>query len=93
MAIHIIAYDLHKTGQNYECLKTKLEKYPACWHMQGSVWVIKSSKSPTIIRDELASCLDSNDNLLVAKLHGDAAWRGFATKWSSWLKSALEAYA
>jgi CRISPR/Cas system-associated endoribonuclease Cas2 len=91
MAAYIVTYDLHKSGQNYACIKEKLESYPSSWHMQGSVWIIKSSKNANSIRDDLTSCLDQNDNLLVAKLHGEAAWYGFGTKGSDWLKSLLEA--
>lgn len=89
MAAYIVAYDLKKVGQNYSCITKKLEAYPTHWHMQGSVWIIESTKTATQIRDELIACLDQNDNLMVAQLSGQAAWNGFTDKASVWLKSLL----
>ena len=92
MAAYIVTYDLHQTGQNYECIKKKLETIPKHWHMQGSVWVIETEQTAVQLRDSLLSCLDSNDNLLVALLAGEAAWRGFKDNGSKWLKTLLSAY-
>lgn len=92
MAAYIVTYDLKKSGQNYTCITGKLEKYPAYWHMQGSVWIIESTKTAAQIRDDLVACLDQNDNLFVGKLSGEAAWQGFTTKGTNWLKSLLEKF-
>ena len=89
MAAFIIAYDLNKSGQNYTCVKAKLEAYPRHWHMQGSVWIIESSSGASAILDDLKSCLDSNDDLFVGKLSGQAAWHGL-TNGSQWLKNLLQ---
>lgn len=89
MAAYIVTYDLQKAGQNYHCLKEKLENFPRHWHMQGSVWIIESGKTAHSIRNDLMSCLDRNDNLLVAKLQGEAAWSGFKPNESEWIKSIL----
>lgn len=89
MATIIISYDLHKSGQNYDCISEKLKGYPTHWHMQQSVWLIKTDKSVTTVRDHLKTCLDSNDKLFVAKLTGAAAWHGLSDKGSKWLKSQL----
>jgi hypothetical protein len=37
----------------------------------------------------LQQYIDSNDELLVAKLSGEAAWTGFSDKCSNWLKENL----
>ena len=90
MSAYIVSYDLYKTGQNYECLKMKLEAYPVHWKMQLSVWVIETSQSATQVRDGLKGCLDANDKLFVGKLSGEAAWSGYTDNGSSWLKLLLE---
>ncbi len=88
MSGFIVSYDLHKSGQNYECLKRKLESYAKHWHMQGSVWIISSDQTAAQVRDYLNPCLDSNDNLFVGKLSG-AAWNGFIDAAGTWLKSVI----
>lgn len=91
MATYIVTYDLHQQGQNYDCIHKKLKDYGTHWHVQGSVWIIKTTQSAVEVRDHLAPCLDSNDKLIVAKLSGEAAWRGYGDKISEWLKSCLNA--
>lgn len=93
MAAYIVTYDLMKQGQNYDCLCKKLEEYPTHWHAQGSVWLIQTSLSAVQVRDDLASCLDSNDKLIVARLQGEAAWQGYGEQINSWLKGLLTAKA
>lgn len=88
MACHIITYDLKKQGQNYECLSEKIKSYGTWAHLQGSVWIVKSDKKSSEIRDHLKACLDENDQLFVAKLTGEAAWTGHADR-SDWLKKHL----
>lgn len=90
MAAYIVTYDLKQVGQNYTCITKKLEAYPVHWHMQGSVWIVQTSKTAAQIRDDLAGCLYQNDNLFVARLQGEAAWKGFSDNAGSWLKSQLE---
>ena len=89
MAAYIVSYDLHKQGQNYDCIIKKLEAYPSHWHMQQSVWIVVTNDNASKIRDNLAPCLDSNDKLFVGKLSGEAAWKGLSDKGSKWLKEVL----
>jgi CRISPR associated protein Cas2 len=85
----VVTYDLKQQGQNYTCIIKKLEAYPNHWHMQGSVWILRSPDTAAQIRDNLKSCLDANDNLFVGRLSGEAAWWGFTEAGGTWLKDAL----
>lgn len=89
MKSYIIVYDLHKEGQNYDCLHEKLKKYTVNWHIQRSVWIVATDQKSKQIRDNLKSCLDSNDKLFVGKLNGEAAWHGYSQKVTDWLKKYL----
>lgn len=89
MASYIVTYDLHEQGQRYDCVVKKLRAYGTYFHMQGSVWIIVSSKAAKEIRDDLKSCLDSNDKLFVARLTGEAAWAGYDSEDGKWLRENL----
>ncbi len=89
MAALLVAYDLKKVGQNYDCITKKLKAYASHWHMQGSVWVIQTEETAVQVRDKLRLCLDSNDNLFVARLT-ETAWEGFDAAATKWLKSVIE---
>jgi hypothetical protein len=54
-----------------------------------STWIIRHPGSATTIRDDLKLYVDSNDEILVVKLSGEAAWCGFNKEGSSWLKKHL----
>ena len=89
MATYVVAYDLHKHGQNYAGITKKLEGYGTYWHCQGSVWIIVSSKSAEQVRDDLLTVLDENDKLVVIKLAREAAWKGYNQEITDWLQQNL----
>jgi len=87
MGAYVIAYDLRQQGQNYTCVTKKLSDLGA-WHMQGSVWILKTDSTAVQIRDHLLPCLDSNDKLFVGKLSA-AAWQGLGDQAGTWLRSII----
>ena len=89
MATYIVTYDLHKSGQNYECLSKKLKAYGTYFHIQGSVWIIVTSSTAKEVRDNLKPCLDGNDKLLVVKSANVGAWFGYNHSDSKWLNDNL----
>ena len=90
-ASYMIGYDLNKPIQNYTDLINAIKKVGSnWWHCLDSTWIVKTDKTAAQIRDELTPHIDQqNDELLVAKLTGDAAWTGFDTDCSNWLKNNL----
>lgn len=87
MASYLVTYDLIKR-KNYPELIAALEKYPY-WHCLGSSWIVKSDASSSAIRDNLKQHTDEDDKLLVVKLTGEGAWRGFDKICSQWLLNNL----
>ena len=90
MATYMIGYDLNRPGQDYSTLIDDIKSIGSpWWHHLESTWLVVTSKSEVQIRDQLKHRLDRNDELLVAKLSGDAAWIGFSDEGSKWLKDNL----
>lgn len=90
MATLLIGYDLNRPAQNYDGLIDKIKSYGAWWHHLDSTWLIKTSKTPVEVRDGLATIIDSDDELLVIDVSGDArAWRGFSQSGSDWLRDTF----
>ena len=89
MTTYIIGYDLNKPGQNYSDLHEAIKAYDNWWHHLDSTWIIVTDDSAVEVRDHLKTYIDSSDELLVAKLSGEAAWTGFNDKGSNWLKDNL----
>ena len=91
MSTKLIAYDLNGPGQNYDNLIDGIKKLGAWWHHLDSTWLVKTAKSAEQVRDELKQHIDSDDELLVVNVTGDArAWVGFNTSGSKWLKETWD---
>ena len=89
MKTYIIGYDLNRPGQEYAELYEAIKAYANWWHYLDSTWIVKTNSSATEIRDNLRQHIDQNDELLVLRYQGDAAWAGFDPKASKWLKDNL----
>jgi len=89
MKSYIIGYDLNKSGQNYNSLIEQIKNLGVWCHCLDSTWIIKSDSTAKEIRDYLKNFIDSNDELLIACLSGEAAWIGFSNVCSNWLKDNL----
>lgn len=90
MASYMIGYDLNRPGQDYKDLIEEIKKVGSdWWHCLDSTWIVKTDKTATQIRDRLKPHIDRNDELLVAKLTGEAAWTGFDDDCSNWLLKNL----
>lgn len=86
----LIGYDLNRAGQNYDGLIEAIKGYGTWWHHLDSTWLIRTEGTVTAVRDALKIHIDTNDELLVVDVTGQsAAWKGFNTKGSDWLKKHL----
>lgn len=86
---YLIGYDLNKSGQDYSTLIEKIKELGDWWHCLDSTFIIKSTSTSISIRDHLKNFIDVNDELLVVGLNGEAAWYGFNSECSNWLKNNL----
>ena len=66
-----------------------MKRIPLIGKVQQSVWLLITNQSAKQVRDIVGECLDPNDKLIVAKLSGEAAWKGYGDKISEWLKETL----
>jgi len=82
MSVLLVTYDLDNPNRNYDGLIKAIKKRTWC-HALGSVWYLDTSDSPAAVRDELASELDSGDQLYVFRLrkHWAADKKDSATEW------------
>lgn len=86
----LVGYDLNSPGQDYAKLIEALKAYGTWWHHLDSTWLLRTTSSPTAVRDALVAHLDPNDELLVLDVTGGpAAWKGFNDKGSSWIHKNL----
>lgn len=73
MNTYMITYDLNTPGKDYSSLISRIKSYSYS-KICESAWIVKSNGDTLQVRDDIASVLDKNDRLFVAKLTGQAAW-------------------
>lgn len=88
MKVYQISYDLRKQ-RNYDGLYQRLKAYGTYCRALESTWLIATSDTATMIRDNLSQVMDGDDGLIVTRLQGGAAWRGLDNEISGWLKQQL----
>lgn len=91
MASFIITYDLKKPKRDYPSLHNGIKELSDTWaRISDSTWIVADGDLTTAkIRDRIRSVIDSNDELFVGRLTGEAAWFGLSDKQSRWLKKNL----
>lgn len=90
MACYIIGCALKTPGRDYVDLVEGIERLAsAVWPCLQSTWIVNADKSAAEIRDALNPYLSPSDELLVAELSGEAAWRGVSTSLADGLKAVL----
>jgi len=88
MSLYLVAHDLKKGRQSYECISMKLEALGPYWHIQQSVWLVTWSGSAYDLANDLAFCLDNNDDLFVTQVTSDSAW-SHDDEDTAWLRSNI----
>jgi hypothetical protein len=91
MRAYLACYDLNSPGQDYSDLFKAIKAVAeAWWHNLDSTWIVISRLKAVEIRDQLATHIDPNDELLVARLGTELAWTGFGKDASDWLSTELD---
>ncbi len=84
-----ISYDLIGPNRDYTAIHDAIKSFNNWAFINESLWIIKSSKTTSEIRNILKNYIDKNDKLFVGKLTGDAAWTNLDDDVSNWLHNSL----
>lgn len=71
----LVAYDLNKSGQEYDVLIEAIESYVYYAEIQRSVWYLKTNQTATEVKEYLKQFIDRNDSLFVCEM-ADCNWEG-----------------
>lgn len=89
MSVYQINYDLRKQ-RDYSPLIERIQSYGTWCHPLKSAWIIVTDQTAVQVRDNLEAVMDGDDELLVTRLQGEAAWYGLSNEISQWLKDNLQ---
>ena len=91
MSSYIVTYDLVGPNRDYQKIIAAIKQLSGYWcHVSESSWAVKVEGSSAVhIRDTLIKSVDSNDQVFVAKLTGEAAWWNLGKEKNDWLMKYL----
>lgn len=88
METKLVSYDLITPGRDYKTVYEYLRGHTAWARPLESLWLIKTDKPSSQVRDELKSHIDQNDKVYVVDVTGrSSSWTGLDDKVSQWIKT------
>lgn len=84
-----INYDLQKPGRNYQPLYDYIKSFAAWCHLLDSLWLVRTNKSVSDVRDELKRVVDANDKVAVFDVTQDSWATNFSNTQTEWLKDHI----
>lgn len=92
MNIYLISYDLGlpETYSDYRILREHIKTYPNWAKPLQSVWLIKTNRSVSEVRDAIKNLIDSNDKVLVIEV-AKSNWASYnlSKEVADWMKENL----
>ena len=91
MSVFLISYDLGliESREIYQSLISYIKSIDAWAKPLQSVWLIKTDKSASEIRDGLKTYLDSNDKVLVIEVKKHWGSFGLSKDVTDWMKENI----
>ncbi len=92
MKTFLISYDLGapETHIDYSHLSQHIKNIFRLWAKPlKSVWIVKSEKTVSQIRDELKTMLDHNDKLIVVELSATWGTYNISKEVTDWMKNNI----
>ncbi len=92
MKTYLISYDLRipETSQDYINLINYIKTYAGYSKPLLSLWLIKTNKTVSAVRDEIKGETDFNDGILVLDVtNANWATQGIAKTHTDWMKNYL----
>ena len=91
MAIYIVTYDLRNesTSDSYARLISLIKEEGVWACLGGSSYLVESELTPVALRDKYKQAINHDDKLFVGVVSAPAAWVGYSSQVSEWIKGKL----
>lgn len=80
-----INYDLRKPGRDYQPVYDYIKSFSSWAHPLASLWLVRTGKSASAVRDELNRLVDPNDEVATFNVTGVAWATNFSDASTEWM--------
>ncbi len=84
-----INYDLRAPGRNYQPVYDYIKSYPGWARLLKSCWLIRTTKTPGQVRDDLNRLTDANDEIATLNVTGCWWATSFSDQRTEWMKNNM----
>jgi hypothetical protein len=84
-----INYDLRKPGRDYKPVYDYIKSHGVYAKPLASLWLVRTTKTASAIRDELMKLVDSNDKIATFDVTGDAWATNFSDAHVDWMHNHM----
>jgi hypothetical protein len=84
-----INYDLKRPGRDYQPVYDYIKSHGTWCHLLESMWLIRTTKSATQVRDELNRLVDANDMIATFDVSGDEWATSFSNSQTNWMHNNM----
>lgn len=84
-----INYDLRSPGRDYQPVYDYIKSLGTWAKLLKSLWLVRTAKTASTVRDELNTKVDSNDEVLVLDVTGDTWATNFSDDTTTWMHSNM----
>jgi hypothetical protein len=84
-----INYDLRQPGRNYDAVEAYIKAFPAWAHPLKSLWLVRTDKTASTVRNEMNTHVDANDQVLVFDVTGDSWASNFSDSTIEWMQTNM----
>jgi hypothetical protein len=86
-----INYDLRKPGRDYQPVYDYIKSFGYWARPLASLWLVRTAKSASTVRDELNRLVDANDEVAIFDVTGDAWATNFSDAHVEWMYQYMSA--
>lgn len=86
-----INYDLRKPGRDYQPVYNYIKSFSDWARPLASLWLVRTNKSASTVRDELKKLVDTNDEVAIFNVTGVAWATNFSDASTEWMHQNMSA--
>lgn len=87
--VYLVSYDLGQPRRNYEAIEKKIHAYSYWAKPLESVWFIKTSDDITMVKKNLYSVMDKDDELMVIEVKRHWSTENLSPKVTEWMSNNI----
>lgn len=89
MILYIVSFNIQRNRSSKEKLLALIKEEGNWACLNSNTYLVRSIKSPQMLRDYYITVLSNNDSIFVSKIDRPIAWYGYSEEISNWIRESF----